>query len=365
MFNRIQFIGSIEGDNNLIINGDVICKDEILTVLTSLSTQLFRRELEILTQEARNEIQQSINECIQCLLEQIVNKHLEKKLSEFARPNTQLAWYSVLQGYTMSETTEQREMIVDSMIERLQTDWNSTERMIINSAIEILPKLSPATLSTIGLLQLRHQMVIAPIGIMLDQYFASLSPLAEQLSDVGILEIDYLKQEKLILPIPGNRISVPFEQILLHNYDLFFRKPLPSGVYDAYCNEHPEAHEAVTDEPIKACMMWVNGMNNNETAFCCPNSRKLKKSLVDRGQTHIIPHVDALMGRMPLFTEQEVRDYFLRLSPSWDRLFKLFSSSETLRYELSITGKYIGSKILAKISHCQSLPLSEYKIKDD
>ena len=362
MFDRVQIIGSIEGDNNLVINGDVVTKDDFLT---SLSTQLFRQKLEILTQEAKNEIQQTLNECCQHLLEQMIEKHLETKLPEFSRPSTQWVLYSVLQGYTISETIEQREMIVDSMIERLQEDWNSTERMIIDSAIEILPKLTPATLSTIGLLQLRHQIVTAPVGIMLDYYFASLSPLAEQMSGIGVLETGYLKQEKLILPISGNSVSVPFEQILLNNYDLFFRKSLPSGVYDNYCKEHPAAREAVIDEPINARLMWINGMSNNETAFCCPNSRILKKMLVKRNQEYIIPHVEALMSMMPLFTEQEVRDYFLRLTPAWGRLFKLFSSSEFLRYELSITGKYIGGKILAKSSRSQPIPLSEYNTVND
>ena len=86
----------------------------------------------------------------------------------------------------------------------------------------------------------------------------------------------------------------------------------------------------------------------------------LKKSLQDRGQEYIIPHVDALMGMMPLYTEQEVRAYFMNFTPAWERLFKLFSSDAFTRFTLSITGNYIGGKIIAKASRGRALPLSNY-----
>lgn len=347
----------VNGSNNLIINGDVVANENILVRIAAIQ---LRRDYELLSQEARAEMKAYVDECIQKVLEQVTKKKLEEKLTEFARPSTQWVFYSTWKGYTQSETQEQRDMMVDSMIDWLQENWNSTERMIIDAALEILPKLTPATLSTLGLLQLRHQMAVAPIGVMIDQFFKSLTPLAEQMEGIGVLETEYLKQEKLILPIPGLGAAVSFEQYMLTNYDLFFRKPLAAGVFDDYCKEHPEAHEAVTDQPIAACMMWRDSTKNNQTAFCCPNSRLLKKTLVQRHQEYLIPHVDALMDMMPAFTEQELRAYFYNLTPAWTRLFQLFSSEELTRYTLSISGKYLGGKILAKVNHGKPLPLSNY-----
>ncbi len=361
MFDRIQKIGPIIGSNNLIINGDLVANGDILT---TIATQLLQQDFERMSQEAREEMQACANECVQKVLEQVLEKKLEEKLTEFARPSAQWALYSTLKGYTQSETQEQREMIVDSMIDRMQEEWNSTERVIIDSAIEILPKLTPATLSTLGLMQLRHQIVMAPIGPMIDQHFKSLTPLAEKMAGIGTLETEYLKQERLILPLPGLMPTVSLEQYMLTNYDLFFRKPLAAGVYEAYCNEHPEAHEAVTDEPMKACMMWMDGTKGEQTGFSCPSSRVLKKSLQDRGQEYIIPHVDALMGMMPPYTEQEVRAYFMNFTPAWERLFKLFSSDAFTRFTLSITGNYIGGKIIAKASRGRALPLSNYNYRE-
>ena len=357
MFDRIQKIGAINGSNNLIVNGDVVANGEILT---TIAAQLLRQDFELLSLEAREEMKACANECTQKLLEQVVEKKLEEKLTEFMRPSTQWAFYTTLKGYTQSETLEQRDMMVDSMIERIQENWNSTERMIIDTALEILPKLTPIALSTLGLLQLRHQLFLAPIGVMIDNNFSSLTPLVEQMAGIGTLDVEYLKQEKLILPLPGLKSTLPFEQYMLTNYDLFFRKPLPAGVYEEYCKLHPEAHEAVSDKPIAACMMWTDGTKNNQTGFCCPNSVLLKQKLVERHQEYIIPHVDALMGMMAPFTEQEVKEYFIRFTPAWERLIQLFSSEVLTRYTLSITGNYIGGKILAKACHGKPLPLSNY-----
>ena len=357
MFERIIKIGSITGSNNIIINGDLVFNENILS---TVANHLLQSELERLSKEAREEMMAVIATCVKEVLEQVIAKNLESKLVEFAHPSVQWAFYNVLKGYTMAETQEQREMIVDSMIERMYEKWDSTEKIIIDAAIDAIPKLTPSTLSLLGLLQLRHQITKPPIGLMLNQYFESLSPLVERVADVGALEIEYLRQEKLILPLYGIRTALSLEQILLANYDLFFRKPLNPGVYDEYCQLHPEAHEAVTDEPTRACMMWVDMTQGEKTAFCCPNSRVLKESLVKRHQEYIIPCVDELMWMMPAFSEAELRDYFLKISPAWKKLFSLFSSEGIRNNVLSITGNYLGGKMLAKASRGKPIRLSDY-----
>lgn len=357
MFDRVQNIGSIIGNNNLIINGDVAVDSGLLSAVAEI---LLRRDLELLSQDALAEMRGYIDECIHKLLEQIAERKIEDKLAEFARPQTQFAFYSVLMGYAKSETQEQRDMLVDSMIEVLQESWDSTEKIIIDSAIEILPRLTPATLSTLGILQLRHQMTLAPVGFMTDLFFSSLTPLAEQMSSINTLEIEYLIQEKLIQPLLGLQMTASLEQVFLHNYDLFFRKPLATGVFAAYCREHPKAAEVVTDAPMKECIMWTDGTKGNTTAFCFPNSEKLKNTLINRHQDYIIPHVDTLMSMMSPFTEAEVRDYFIHFTPSWEKVFKLFSSGVFIHYVLSITGKYLGGKVMSKACHRPPMPLSNF-----
>ena len=357
MFERIIKIGTITGSNNLIINGDLVFNENILS---TVANHLLQSELERLSKEAREQMEAVIATCVKEVLDQVLEKNLESKLVEFAHPSVQWAFYNVLKGYTMAETQEQREMIVDSMIERMYENWDSTEKTIIDAAIDVIPKLSPSTLSLLGLLQLRHQITNASIGLMLNQYFESLSPLVERVAEVGALEIEYLRQEKLIIPLYGLRTALSLEKILLANYDLFFRKSLAPGEFEAYCKLHPEAHEAVTDEPINACMMWINMTEGGNTAFCCPNSRVLKQSLAKRHQEYIIPFVDELMGMMPVFTEVELREYFFKISPSWEKVFSLFSSEEIKNNILSITGNYLGGKILAKTGRGKPLRLSDY-----
>lgn len=358
MFDRIQNIQEVIGNNNIIINGDITVDCEILK---KVAYQLLKTELNNLTLEAKEQMQGWVNEGVHSVLKQMVSRNIESKLSEFSSPSTQFAFYTMLKGYSYVETIEQRDLLVDAFIDRIQTNWDSSEKMIIDSALEVLPKLSPQALSTIGLLQIRHQLVNTQVRFMLHQYFANLTPLVEKMSLVTTLDIEYLKQERLILPLPGLNMSVSLEEILLTHYDLFFRHSLKEGVYDEYCRMHPEAREAVTDNPICACMMCIDGTRNNETSFCCANSNLLIETLKKRHQEYIIPHVEALKRMMPPFTKEEIRNYFLTLSPSWERLFRLFSTECFRMYTLSITGNYIGGKILAKVCHGEPLTLTDYK----
>ena len=358
MFERIQVIKEVNGNNNIIINGNVTADNE---VLTKVANHLLSAELSKLTTEAKEKMNVAIKECAQTIMKRISCDQLQSKLAEFSNPSTQFAFYSALKGYSISETAEQREMLVDTFIDRIMTNWDSTEKMILDSALDVLPKLSPQTLSTIGLLQLRHQMVNAQFGFMLNHFFCSLTPLAEEMSKFNTIDVEYLKQEKIILPLTGIQEIVSLEKYMLAHYDLFFRNPLQKGIYENYCKEYPEAHESVTNEPAGTCMMWIDREHNNATSFCCVNSNVFYDQLKHRHQEYIIPHVEALKQMMPAYTEEEVRRYFIKISPSWEQIFHLFSSEVFTRNVLSITGKYIGGKVLAKVSNGTALSLKDYK----
>ena len=181
------------------------------------------------------------------------------------------------------------------------------------------------------------------------------------MSKLTTIDVEYLKQEKIVLPLTGIQKIVSLEKYMLAHYDLFFRHPLQEGVYKNYCKEHPEAHESVTNEPEGTCMMWIDREHNNATSFCCVNSKVFYEQLKHRHQEYIIPHVEALKQMMPAYTEEEVRRYFIKISPSWEQLFHLFSSEVFTRNVLSITGKHIGGKVLAKVSNGTALSLKDYK----
>lgn len=358
IFERIQNIGIVNGSGNIFINGDAILDKEILT---NVAKQLLHDEFERLTAEAKSLMSAEVNECVKSVLEGMMRNHLSDKLSEFSKPSTQFAFYATLKGYSMSETVVQRELLVDAFIERIQAEWDSSEKMIVDTALDVLPKLSPQVLSTLGLLQLRHLLMSADAGFMLENYFKSMSDMAEKMSQVDVLDIEYLKQMGLVMPLPGMQSYMSMERFMLHQYDLFFRHPLTHEEYKKYCNEHPEANHAVMDDFHNACMMWADGMQNNEMHFRYVNSKFFERLLKERHQEYLLQHVDQLMKKMPPFTDEEVRDYFVRFTPSWEKLFKMFSTDSFLHYDLSITGRYIGGKTLAKICHVVALPLSDYK----
>lgn len=357
MFDRIQNIGNVIGDNNIFVNGDAVVGQE---VLTKVAEHLLRLEFDRLTKEARSLMQTEVNECVKQILEEMCRKHIVSEFGKFSSPATQFALYATLKGYAITETVEHREMLVDAFVERIQTEWDSSEKMIIDSALDVLPNLSPQTLSTLGLLQIRHQMINPQSGFMMDMFFKNLTPLVEKMAKLNVLDMEYMKQQGLILPLPGLQCFEPIERYLLKQYDLFFRHPLANGVYDDYCKVHPEARYAISDKPYATCMMWIDGMHNNENHFCFTNSQLFVKHLEKRHQEYMIPHFEALREKMPPFLEDEVRRYLINLCPAWEKIILLFSSKTFTQYTLSITGNYIGGKILAKACHNKALSLADY-----
>lgn len=85
MFDRIQNIQEIVGDNNIIINGDVTVDEKALSAIAYL---LLSSELNKLTQEAKTQMQELMDECVHRIFEQIVERKIVSELSEFSKPST-------------------------------------------------------------------------------------------------------------------------------------------------------------------------------------------------------------------------------------------------------------------------------------
>ena len=103
MFNRIQIIKEVNGDQNIIINGDVAVEED---VLEKVAEHLLKTELEQLTLEARQKMDIAVEDCVKTIMKRMVDKNLKSKLIEFSNPSTQFAFYSTLKGFTISDRKE-------------------------------------------------------------------------------------------------------------------------------------------------------------------------------------------------------------------------------------------------------------------
>ncbi|MEN6361400.1 MAG: hypothetical protein ABFC90_02010, partial [Bacteroidales bacterium] len=60
------------------------------------------------------------------------------------------------------------------------------------------------------------------------------------------------------------------------------------------------------------------------------------------------------------FSEREVREYLISINSNWSFAFDLLNSEALRKLELSILGKYIGSKLISKHTHSNALPISNF-----
>ena len=72
MFNRIQIIKEVNGDQNLIINGDVVVEED---VLEKVAEHLLKTELEQLTLEARQKMDIAVEDCVKTIMKRMVDKN--------------------------------------------------------------------------------------------------------------------------------------------------------------------------------------------------------------------------------------------------------------------------------------------------
>ena len=358
MFERIQVIREVNGDHNIIVNGDLCCDS---LALEKVAQQFLEKEIEKMTSEAQVIMRDAVHNCVTCITEKILDNHLQDKIIEFTSPAVQYAYYATLRGYAFSETIEQREFIVDAFIERIQKGWKSVDKLVLDDVLEVLPKLTPQALALLGLLQLRHQVNLT--SIFLDSYFKNLNTLVETVDSIESIDIEYLKQIRILLPVPGIRPIVSLEETLLYQYDLFFRHPILASAFDNYCRENPEVLHGIKFLNVDTNMMYALDSKREYLKFLVANSQHFKEHLQKINLGYMIPHVETLKNMMPAFTKEELRDYFIKLSPRWEQLFTLFESDSIRTSYMSMVGFYIGGKVLAKVSHSNvPLPINNYRL---
>ena len=353
---RKQNIGNINDSKVIIINGDVtidklVYKDIKTTFIDILRTD-FERYSAIAIEKAKFEVEN----CIKSILEKLQKEQQVHLTERFQTLSIQSFLHDTLIGYITTEDENFKEFIIDVLIDRLKSQNFSTEKSILNDAIKLIPNLNTSTSALIALMMLRHQMTNVSISFLLENHFKQLSPIIDIASSISNIDVEYIIQNGCTKTISGIYPIDTFENHLLKQYDLFFRKKGDKSVLDLFKAAHPEIMYEVND--MGTCMFCINRDEENYWYFGDVNSKLFYDRLRSRGQKFLIPLIEELKEKTPPFTATEVRDYFCNLNNNWEQVFNLLNSSTLIKLDLSIVGMYLGSKIISKYTKCSSLSIS-------
>jgi hypothetical protein len=349
----VQHIGNIVNSNAIIINGNVSVDGQVYKDIQNMFVEILRKDFERFSIDAINNTKSELNEFLEDLLRKLVNEQQVQLIEKFNNPAIQVFLHDTLIGYISNEDNIMKEYIVDILIDRLKVNSNSTEKAILNEAIKLIPNLNLFTSSLIVLMNLRHQVVNTPFSFMLDLFFNQLSPFIDNSCNINNLDIEYIIQNNCTKTISGIYFIDTYENHLLKQYDLYFRKKIGQEDFDSFRTIHPEIMHKVNDDGT--CMFIFDKKNG---MFSDVNTTLFYKRLKARKQEYLIPLVEELKKFMPLLTEKEVREYLCSINQNWLYACELLNSPALKTVDLNILGGYTTNKIISKYTNMTSLPIS-------
>lgn len=357
---RIQNIGNINNsDNILIINGDVIIDSVEYSRLEKSLFEILRSDFEKYSSAAVELAKLEVNNFIKDILEKLYLSHKLNLLEQFQKLSLQPSLRETLRGYVFSEDSSTKLALVISLITRIEINNTSIEASIIDDAIAIIPNLNPTTFSLLAIMALRHFIVYPEFSMMFEMYFASLSPVVDNFSNVTDLCMEYLIAKGCVKEIHNFQRVETLENIFLHNYDLFFRSKGCYRELQDFSILHPEIMYKVND---KGTSMFLTDVKNNEWSFIDVSSIVMYERLHLRHQDYLIPLIEELKRKTPLYNVSELQQYFRKINKNWDIVFSIMSSEKMIQTVLNPVGLFIGTQYLTMYTGGNPLPISSYKL---
>ncbi len=311
--------------------------------------------MERLTSVAKEEILQIIENFQQEFYKRLEKLENKEKIEKLKKPSMQFCIHKTIMETAGTEDEEVREELLDLLMDRLNADEESTERVVIEDAIIKAAKLSkPLKALMVALLQ---RSVINPGLFIMDHIFENYGKIFKELDNLTGLDLAFGRQLQCIYPMSGLMSGYSYEDILLKNYDLVFRHRGTFADLQKFAVQHPCINHGVN-------LVGFNNMrifsfdgrmdhditDDKEYIYIFPSSEVLKRKLLEKGRSDMAHAVDELMATEQPFTHEEVRQYLHRMNEGWDSLFRVFQRKDVVSLLLSPVGNYIAMAYTRKIA---------------
>ena len=315
-----------------------------------------KTEVERLTSAAKMEMRQIIDTFQQEFYARLEKLESGENIEKLKKPSMQFCVHKTIMETAGTDDEENRKELLDLLIDRLNADEESTERVVIEDAIEKAAKLSkPLKALMVALLQ---RSVINPGLFIIDHIFENYGKIFKELDNLTGLDIAFGRQMQCIYPMSGLMSSYSYEDILLKNYDLVFRHRGTFGDLKQFAKQHPCINHGVNIAGLDNMRIFSfdgrkdsNITDDKEYLYVFPSSEMLKRKLVEQGRDDMARAVDELMLTEKPFTHEEIRQYLHGVNDGWDSLFRTFQRRDVIPLLLSPVGNYLAMAYTRTISH--------------
>lgn len=359
MLNRTQQVEDVtnssinQAGRDVVINNSGVSATDVLAIVNSVvadKISLYKQQAEIIAKQRFDDFKN-------CLIANLQEK-ANDRLDRFEQPSIQMATRNAALGYIQSGRVEEKENLIDLLIERVNVEEHTTKQHLIDKAIQVLPTLSVESLHLLAFVaftNLSRSCRISDYG----KWIASINPIINTLDRVSSLDIDFLNQADCTY----NGIGFQREDFIesqLKTCDLLFR-------------HHP------SQEIVKQ-IFDRNGIEvvNNGYHFCKGKRQDwavtfieifglysvgytihplltslsyTKENLLKRGYGDIFESMQLYYDSTTLFSREEVEKYYIDINPKWRTAFDLLKRKDICSLYLKPVGRYIACRILSKLSN--------------
>ena len=191
--------------------------------MTDLCLKLINDKLQSLREDAHNKLRLQITKFSNDLFEKIGK--LEGKmdmLSSFAKPSVELALGESLMGYSQRPSDRHKQLLIQTMIERLKVDDVSTKAILLDRMRLGIPQLTIHQIDMIALMVFTDLSVSCDSIEELKDFFRQLTPIIENASALTLVDFLYLQHTEFFHRISfAGRMDLIGEK-LSRTYKSFF-----------------------------------------------------------------------------------------------------------------------------------------------
>ncbi len=336
-----QEVSNVSGSIVQQANGDIHNHGLGYSDVKDICRDVIRQEFGIVTKEAYDKLNKIIEEFQNRLIEKLAELNDQNVINKFKEPRYQFVLHDTIKKYAQSDSEEIKEDLVGVLIDRLQVGENSTEKYIIEDAIQVIPKLSVAMSRLLGAILMRR-MEERNISFIFRANLAEQARLYEHLDEVSNLDIAFLHQLNCCETMHGLTRMVTIEEEMRRRYDLFFRQTTSFEEYQRYISEHPAL------APGLKGMAFVCGDIKNKCRMVSLSTNQLKSSLQNEGRMDLWPELETYINTLRPLNDDEIRNMLIEINPNWGKLINLFHQDNIQNLKLTPVGVYIANRIVRK-----------------
>lgn len=300
---------------------------------------------------------------IEAYAEQFMNKLKNEQnsmdlIQKFKIPELNFILHDSIRSYAYVEDKEQKEIIVETMIERLRKEETNVEKFIIDDVISVLPRLNKR-LGLVLVAMFRRSVLNRSDSRTLEGILKNIPDKLDDITNITNLDISYLAQLGCINNLQGLKTYKEYEEILSTQYDLYFRKfPTYSQLRSTLTDSSKLWQPVVPLSNGYKAPIFIESNDDSVFSFFT-NTTHFRDFVSNKVEQDYLTVFDDFVQSIPKMNSQEIKERLLLLNFKWKKLLDIFNNEKVKNSELSPVGRYIANTINARLFNTNKLQLAD------